>query len=360
MTKLAAGISSACVLSGVHHGLGRRNGDTTTTTKDNEVVLKVTRFSHARSQAILTVTKLLWVSDIFYPITLSIAKGAALPLLIQLTRLRKFILACYALAVFILLWGFLSVVILAARCHLESPWTDSSTRKCASLYGRWVAIEAGSLLIEVLIFIEFVSIIRILKMRRTMKLKLMIAFATRLPVIIPTIFRLIYLRNGLSADKDTIFALTNAIIATQVVLYYTTMASSLAYLKPFLRAFDSNLGATVKVDTVVSTGYTPTKWNEHSGNRGENKDNSHTYPMRRLDQSGKSLDGDSDDTSPSKPIYQQTVHSPTSNSVSKQKTSFPHDQQRMPRNKYSSRESMMPMITKTQEWHVSTEIRDER
>lgn len=305
------------------------------------------------------MVKLLWASDIFYPITLSIAKGAALPLLIQLTRIRKFILACYALAVLTVLWGALSVVTLAARCHLEDPWTDFSTRRCASLYGRWIATETGSLLIEVLIFIVFMSIIRILKMRRTMKLKVMIAFATRLPVIIPTVLRLVYLREGLSDDKDTIFALTKAVIATQVVLYYTTMASSLAYLKPFLRAFDSNLGATVKVDTVVSSGYTPTKWNEHSAIRGEEKENSHTYPMHRLDQSGKSQDGESDDMSPSKPVYQQLVHSPTSNSVSKQKISFSHDQQRIPRNKYSSRESIVPMIMKTQEWHVSTEIRDQ-
>jgi hypothetical protein len=254
---------------------------------------------------------------------------------------------------------------LAARCHLGNPWTDVSTKRCPSLYGRWVAIETFSLVIEVLIFVVFVSIIRILKMRRTVKLKVVIAFSTRLPVIVPTIFRLIYLRKGLSIDKDTTFALTNAVIATQAVLHYTTMASSFAYLKPFLRAFDSNLGATVKVDTVVSSGYTPTKWNEHGGSRSEERKSSHTnnYLMERLGKDSKTQAGTPNyHTSIPKPVNQQLTHSPTFSSRSEQKADQSldyRDQPRMPRNKYTSRESITPMITKTQEWHVATEERDQ-
>lgn len=49
--------------------------------------------------------------------------------------------------------------------------------------------------------------------------------------------------------------MTKATIATQTALHYTVMAASFAYLKPFLSIFDSNLGATIKLDTVVSTSH---------------------------------------------------------------------------------------------------------
>lgn len=119
-------------------------------------------------------------------------------------------------------------------------------------------METFSLLIELAIFGVFVAIIHILKMRVAVKIKVIIAFSTRLPVIVPTVFRLIYLRQGLFVDAegdDPQFYLTNAVIATQVVLHYTTMAASFAYLKPFLRVFDSKMGATIEVDTVGSSEY---------------------------------------------------------------------------------------------------------
>lgn len=61
-----------------------------------------------------------------------------------------------------------------------------------------------------------------------------------------------YLRSALSATDFTL-AITSAIICTQCALHYTVMAASFAYLKPFLSAFDSNLGATVKLDTAYGS-----------------------------------------------------------------------------------------------------------
>lgn len=60
-----------------------------------------------------------------------------------------------------------------------------------------------------------------------------------------------YLRSGFEGSNFTL-DITNAVIATQCALHYTVMAASFAYLKPFLAAFDSNLGATVKLDTTMN------------------------------------------------------------------------------------------------------------
>ena len=60
-------------------------------------------------------------------------------------------------------------------------------------------------------------------------------------VIIPTVFRLRYLPKALDGP-DPLFDGVYSIIATQVVMHYSLMASTIPYIKPFLRAFDNSFG----------------------------------------------------------------------------------------------------------------------
>lgn len=134
-------------------------------------------------------------------------------------------------------------------------------------------------------------------------------------IIAPTIVRLVYLRQGLNSSDYT-FGLVNAIIATQFVLHYTIMAASFGYLKPFLSAFDSNLGATVNLETVAASQYV-------SGS--QNKGNS--YMMKSMSRS--------DETNESRTPRTAT------------------DESRRDRN--SSQDSNAPIIVKTQTFQVYTE-----
>lgn len=70
-------------------------------------------------------------------------------------------------------------------------------------------------------------------------------------VILPAALRLFYLRRAFHSSDYSIEA-TGAIIATQCVLHYSVMSASFSYLKPFLAAFDSNFGATIKLDTLAA------------------------------------------------------------------------------------------------------------
>lgn len=70
-------------------------------------------------------------------------------------------------------------------------------------------------------------------------------------VVIPVAFRLRYLEIAFKSN-DYLFTITGAIIATQCALHYSVMSTSFFYLKPFLAAFNSNLGASTKLDTVVA------------------------------------------------------------------------------------------------------------
>lgn len=69
-------------------------------------------------------------------------------------------------------------------------------------------------------------------------------------MIAPIAYRL-YLFNDAIQSSDYFLDASSAVISMQVAMHYSTMSASLSYLQPFLLAFDSNLGASTKIETVV-------------------------------------------------------------------------------------------------------------
>ena len=272
--------------------------------------------------------------------------------------MKKVKYCCLVLTAAIIFWGSLSTFLIGLRCHPDDPWKDIDG-KCTSLFDKWLAVEIMSISIEVTLFGMFVSIIFMLRMKNSIKLKVIAAFAIRLTLILPAILRILYLRKGKNNTSDPLFALVDAVCATQVVLHHTTMAASFAYLKPFLRAFDSNFSATVKVDTVVSNGYPYGS----SGANGSTYDQKETVMLDDLSPNQrKSPKDDEDAIAPCKSqrgswIQQSRVGERKRDSRQKvnrysvRGIESGHEKQ-------NSSESMAPIITKTQEWTVHTESSD--
>lgn len=290
-------------------------------------------------------------------ITLGVAKSATLPLLTQLTPIKHFVRASWVISALICAWCVVSIFLVAFRCHVRSPWEDATTAQCPSMFSRWAFIEILSIIIEIFIFGLFLAIIHILRMRMKAKVKVVLAFSTRLTVIIPTVFRLMYLKSDLQKPDPT-FSLVYTVITAQAVLHYTTMAASFAYLKPFLRAFDSNMGATVKVDTVVSSGYPVNSRSHEQSSRDREKPKRGSTSFAVAAHTSNS-EGDADEQlgSAAKPrprnldTSSRTLSSPFApNSLANQK--------RLSHRKQESGDSVTPIIRKTQEWDIRTEPRD--
>lgn len=89
----------------------------------------------------------------------------------------------------------------------------------------------------------------------------------KISVIIPTAFRLYHL-NIAFHSADYTFAAVSAVIATQCNMHYSIISASLSYLKPFLAAFDSNLGASTKLETIVATRSSGRRGKSHTGAGG--------------------------------------------------------------------------------------------
>ena len=104
-------------------------------------------------------------------------------------------------------------------------------------------------------------------------------------------------------------------IATQCVLHYTVMAASFCYLKPFLSAFDSGFGATIRLD-------------HHTGSQSYGK-SQNTYAMKSMSRAG---------TVDTKKIVRGT-------------------DAETERHRSSSQDSKAPIIMKTQTFQVHTEER---
>lgn len=60
----------------------------------------------------------------------------------------------------------------------------------------------------------------------------------------------------------------SAVIATQCNMHYSIMSASLLYLKFFLTAFDSNFGASTKLETIVATRSSERRGKSHTGGGG--------------------------------------------------------------------------------------------
>jgi len=201
-----------------------------------------------------SVSKAVYSADLLYILALWISKEAMILLIRRLTPARQHHIACYIIGGIVSIWALASFFTVAIRCDTLAPWLSRNTDQCSNLFNRWLGIEIVGLLIEGLILALATYIIFNLQMPLKTKFRALIAFMTRLPLIAPAILRLIFLRSGLDASDFT-FGMTKATIATQAALHYTVMAASFAYLKPFLSIFDSNMGATIKLDTVVSTSH---------------------------------------------------------------------------------------------------------
>ena len=126
-------------------------------------------------------------------------------------------------------------------------------------------------------------------------------------------------------------------------MHYTIMAASFAYLKPFLSAFNSDLGATVKLDTVMNTsgpsgGYAGGRQISNQLNSGG------SYSMKPLSHNHSQSRGHS---------QTRAAGIVTSQTAAEQMRREREERRR--RGDSNSQDSNAPIILKTQTYEVRTE-----
>ncbi|KAB8266531.1 hypothetical protein BDV30DRAFT_232383 [Aspergillus minisclerotigenes] len=158
-------------------------------------------------------------------------------------------------------------------------WYILLTCLLAIKFVRWTVVETGNMLIELLIPGLIIKVLWSLQARLKTKLSVLLAFSVQLLVAIPTIFRLVLLREMTTEDirHDRMFAITNTVVLTEITMHFSLMAATFPCLRKFLQAFHTNLGATTHMTTALDE----TGKNSSKG----------SYPLKSLDRPSQGAGG---------------------------------------------------------------------
>ncbi|GAB1732402.1 hypothetical protein NU195Hw_g741t1 [Hortaea werneckii] len=185
--------------------------------------------------------KLLYTSDLFYIFTIYGAKSSVILLYRRIAPDRAHSLVAWAGLSLTLLFGIMSIFLVALRCDLSQPWLQYDAQ-CTSLSAQWAAVTAFDVISEALLVGMSVHLVWKLQMPLARKGKVVLAFALRFPLIPVSIVRLEYINEELGSSNPT---LTGAVagVLTQLAIFYSLMAATLPCLRPFLAGFVTNYGA---------------------------------------------------------------------------------------------------------------------
>ncbi|KAK3317954.1 hypothetical protein B0H66DRAFT_555879 [Apodospora peruviana] len=212
---------------------------------------------------LVQLQKIGYTSDIFALMTLWATKCSIAYLFIRLSPDRVHILlakTCLGVCTFFMV---LSIFVTLLRCDLHSPWIFIG-QQCVGLLSRWQAVVAFDVFTEAALFGVAVYMTVGLQLDFSKKTVVLLAFALRLPVIVPAILRISYLDTEISSSDPTLEGVM-ATVSMQIQISYAIIAMTTPCLRPFMSALNTHYGgpkeprtspsSTKASKTAKSTGY---------------------------------------------------------------------------------------------------------
>lgn len=211
---------------------------------------------------VLTPRKLIYASDIIYVFTSFLARAAVVIFLKRLATTKRhqrflntIVYVCVSACV-------ASILVIAVRENTSAPWDSSPlggqnvaccfisnfsarTHTDIEQFYRWIVIEVLGMLLDVAIFAFPCVLVYHLQMSRGIKARIILGFASRLPLILIAITRLISLSTSLRSPAYSFDAVASEII-TQTEMCYAVVSTTVPCLRVFMHAFNTGrLSATV-------------------------------------------------------------------------------------------------------------------
>jgi hypothetical protein len=126
-----------------------------------------------------------YITDILYIITLFFSKASTAFLFLRLTPGRGHSIAIWSTISLCVIWAFISILLVAIRCHPKAPWLDTTMPMCSSLFARWQFIAALDIVTEAALFAISLYLIWGIQMSLKSKTIVVTAFGCRLPYVPP-------------------------------------------------------------------------------------------------------------------------------------------------------------------------------
>lgn len=124
-----------------------------------------------------------YTTDILYIITLFFSKASTAFLFLRLTPGKGHSIAIWSTICLCVTWAFISILLVAIRCHPKAPWLDSTIPMCSSLFARWQFIAALDAVTEAALFTISLYLIWGIQMSMKSKTIVVTAFGCRLPYV---------------------------------------------------------------------------------------------------------------------------------------------------------------------------------
>lgn len=182
----------------------------------------------------------MYAADLIYFIVNALTKCTVALLLARIVFVRRRVYACYGIVVLAFLWGVISLIVAGFQCSSHPGWKIVGER-CDNFLLSWRVVTAFDVLIEVFIFAIPVWVIWDLHSNIKKKLTVIAVFAFRLPVIAAAILQIHYLSYAIDSG-DPLLHGVSAFICRNVELHWGLISATIPTLKPFMAAFNTNLG----------------------------------------------------------------------------------------------------------------------
>ncbi|KAJ6083964.1 hypothetical protein N7486_010764 [Penicillium sp. IBT 16267x] len=226
-------------MDAVNHGLGRQ--------QDESSVSSLKRAGEG-----------LYAANLLFLAAHGASKISICLLLKRLGQQQEYLLSSKILLSIVVTWTVASLLAIALSCYPESLLNQSAmAQKCGNLNMAWKIITAFDVITDVLAFGLSVYLVWGVQMRWKEKATVIFAFGTRTPTIILIILRQSYLNDALFHPDPSLF-LSNATIATAVLIRCSLMVSTVPCLKPFVIAFNTGWGQGVINSYGENSYFTPT------------------------------------------------------------------------------------------------------
>ncbi|KAK5109724.1 hypothetical protein LTR62_006564 [Meristemomyces frigidus] len=221
-----------------------------------------------KTQALLTdqqtetIDKILYAGGIVYVTALLLSKTSMVLLALRLSPENYHVYACQSTLAFCVLVTVAAIPMVAVGCSDKQPWVQG-TRACGSLYSRWLAIEISGCVIELAVFVLVSRVFLTVQRKWHGKLKGLVVFGLRLPVLIFSTYRLLALRQTLLQSTSqnqspnpplpSHVTEVNIILYTEIELAWSLVMATVPCLMPFMMKLNTGLGGFVPDNILAQT-----------------------------------------------------------------------------------------------------------
>ncbi|OJD18038.1 hypothetical protein AJ78_01930 [Emergomyces pasteurianus Ep9510] len=177
-----------------------------------------------------------YAADMIYVLTHCVSKSSAALFYVRISPNRCHVLIAWGLVGLSVIWAAISMTLISLRCDHTRPWMGIGSH-CLSLFPRWQFIGAFDIITEVGLSTISLCLVTSVQMAASRKIIVVLAFSSRLLVVLPASFHIHYIKRMLDSSDPTLVG-SYVTVCQQLELSYGIIANTIPCLKPFMAAYE--------------------------------------------------------------------------------------------------------------------------